>query len=257
MVIAIGSYPIGRRFESHRRYHVAIRLCRAARFQGGAVHSLCAALPPQTGTAHPAENSFFSKSVRRLFEGKEISGPAPQISAENDRFCGLHTYGPMVKRLRHRPFTAVTRVRVPVGSPTKNTGNRLCFLLVAPSGAADPKGSREQAMPATPRRGDPACGVSADTRWGHERKKCADVGSRERAAIGRDALPRLPKGNGNEKHPTPRRLVAGKAPWQSARFACRLARSACRSSSQKSRSAAIFGSPVLSLAGFRRPVGQK
>ena len=26
-------------------------------------------------------------------------------------------YGPMVKRLRHRPFTAVTRVRFPVGSP--------------------------------------------------------------------------------------------------------------------------------------------
>ena len=26
--------------------------------------------------------------------------------------------GPMVKRLRHRPFTAVTRVRFPVGSPT-------------------------------------------------------------------------------------------------------------------------------------------
>ena len=25
--------------------------------------------------------------------------------------------GPMVKRLRHRPFTAVTRVRIPVGSP--------------------------------------------------------------------------------------------------------------------------------------------
>ena len=145
MVIAIGSYPIGRRFESHRRYHVAIRLCRAARFQGGAVHSLCAALPPQAGTAHPAENSFFSKSVRRLFEGKEISGSAPQISAENDRFCGLHTYGPMVKRLRHRPFTAVTRVRVPVGSPTKKHRQNACvFLLVAPSGAANPKGSRER-----------------------------------------------------------------------------------------------------------------
>ena len=27
--------------------------------------------------------------------------------------------GPMVKRLRHRPFTAVTRVRVPFGSPAK------------------------------------------------------------------------------------------------------------------------------------------
>ena len=25
--------------------------------------------------------------------------------------------GPLVKRLRHRPFTAVTRVRIPYGSP--------------------------------------------------------------------------------------------------------------------------------------------
>ena len=31
--------------------------------------------------------------------------------------------GPMVKRLRHRPFTAVTRVRVPVGSPNKLKAN--------------------------------------------------------------------------------------------------------------------------------------
>ena len=29
----------------------------------------------------------------------------------------ISLYGPMVKRLRHRPFTAVTRVRFPVGSP--------------------------------------------------------------------------------------------------------------------------------------------
>src|SRR5690606_19009742 len=28
------------------------------------------------------------------------------------------TNGPLVKRLRHRPFTAVTRVRIPYGSPT-------------------------------------------------------------------------------------------------------------------------------------------
>ncbi len=26
-------------------------------------------------------------------------------------------FGPLVKRLRHRPFTAVTRVRIPYGSP--------------------------------------------------------------------------------------------------------------------------------------------
>ena len=41
-------------------------------------------------------------------------------------------------------------------------------------------------------------------------------------------------------------LVAGKAPWLAVRYACRLARCACRSSSQKSRFAAIFGSPVFS-----------
>ena len=29
-------------------------------------------------------------------------------------------HGPMVKRSRHRPFTAVTRVRFPVGSPEKS-----------------------------------------------------------------------------------------------------------------------------------------
>jgi hypothetical protein len=30
---------------------------------------------------------------------------------------GSSRIGPMVKRLRHRPFTAVTRVRIPLGSP--------------------------------------------------------------------------------------------------------------------------------------------
>ena len=29
----------------------------------------------------------------------------------------LPVYGPVVKRLRHRPFTAVTRVQFPAGSP--------------------------------------------------------------------------------------------------------------------------------------------
>ena len=41
----------------------------------------------------------------------------------------------------------------------------------------------------------------------------------------------------------------GKAPWQTARFACRLARCACRSSSQKSHFAAIFGSPIFFPSG--------
>ena len=37
-------------------------------------------------------------------------------------------YGPLVKRLRHRPFTAVTWVRFPYGSPTKKDG--FCLFLI-------------------------------------------------------------------------------------------------------------------------------
>ena len=43
--------------------------------------------------------------------------------------------GPMVKRSRHRPFTAVTRVRFPVGSPKetsdfqRESGVFICFTI--------------------------------------------------------------------------------------------------------------------------------
>ncbi len=40
-----------------------------------------------------------------------------------------YQYGPMVKRLRHRPFTAVTRVRFPFGSPIFVTGARLSHCI--------------------------------------------------------------------------------------------------------------------------------
>ena len=39
-------------------------------------------------------------------------------------------YGPLVKRLRHRPFTAVTWVRFPYGSPKKETGFSLSLFFV-------------------------------------------------------------------------------------------------------------------------------
>ena len=41
--------------------------------------------------------------------------------------------GPMVKRLRHRPFTAVSGVRFPLGSPSKTNGKAVFFIGV-PSG---------------------------------------------------------------------------------------------------------------------------
>ena len=44
---------------------------------------------------------------------------------------------------------------------------------------------------------------------------------------------------------SPLRLVAGKAPWQTARYACRLARSACRSSFPKISLRCDFREPCL------------
>ena len=44
-------------------------------------------------------------------------------------FSKILYYGPMVKRSRHRPFTAVTRVRFPDGSPDEKHafGRAFCF----------------------------------------------------------------------------------------------------------------------------------
>ena len=40
-----------------------------------------------------------------------------------------YQYGPVVKRLRHRPFTAVTRVRFPSGSPKKRALRKKCSFF--------------------------------------------------------------------------------------------------------------------------------
>ena len=50
----------------------------------------------------------------------------PAVSAVQIRSPLLR--GPMVKRLRHRPFTAITRVRVPVGSLKKKIYGSLAQL---------------------------------------------------------------------------------------------------------------------------------
>ena len=42
----------------------------------------------------------------------------------------LFVRGPMVKRLRHRPFTAVTGVRVSLGSPLEKPHLMMRFFLL-------------------------------------------------------------------------------------------------------------------------------
>ena len=82
----LGSYPIGRRFESHCRYQ----------FSNTPTYLRC-----------------------------YIKGLTPLI------------YGPVVKRLRHRPFTAVTRVRFSSGSPQSTCRNTSAFFFVLKNGQTE------------------------------------------------------------------------------------------------------------------------
>ena len=52
-----------------------------------------------------------------------------RVTSREIRTSLLFLYGPMVKWLRHRPFTAVTRVRVPVGSPLERESEDSFFYL--------------------------------------------------------------------------------------------------------------------------------
>ena len=87
--------------------------------------------------------SYSVLSVRKAYErecgdNSEEDTPVPIPNTEVKLFSADDTWrgtaresktlpfsGPMVKRLRHRPFTAVTRVRFPIGSPRRN----LFFLI--------------------------------------------------------------------------------------------------------------------------------
>ena len=91
MVRAAGSYPAGRRFDSDRRY--------------------------QDKTTAQVGNKYiplrYAKAATQNAEGMAVNGTlrVPERS------------GPMVKRLRHHPFTVVSWVRIPLGSPNKLKAN--------------------------------------------------------------------------------------------------------------------------------------
>ena len=57
-------------------------------------------------------------SGRRSTIGNRVGGVKPSRGFKSLALRQMtFTSGPLVKRLRHRPFTAVTRVRIPYGSP--------------------------------------------------------------------------------------------------------------------------------------------
>ena len=55
--------------------------------------------------------------VERTAVNRDVVGSSPTWGARILFYSALFISGSVVKRLRHRPFTAVTRVRFPVGSP--------------------------------------------------------------------------------------------------------------------------------------------
>ena len=69
-----------------------------------AVNQLVAGSNPAAGAI-----ASLAQSVERIHGKDEVAGSSPAGS-----FYVEH--GPLVKWLRHRPFTAVTRVRIPYGS---------------------------------------------------------------------------------------------------------------------------------------------
>ena len=68
----------------------------------------------------PDQYSSIAQSVEHAAVNRAVVGSSPTrgvrdtqtVNEENE----MQSLGPMVKRLRHRPFTAVTRVRISLGS---------------------------------------------------------------------------------------------------------------------------------------------
>ena len=96
MARAFGSYPECRRFKYHCRYQPKTRASALYIYK----------------TRAPALH--IQQQERKLFTYKNKSSGSSHITTSAS---ALHIYGPVVKRLRHRPFTAVTRVRFSSGSP--------------------------------------------------------------------------------------------------------------------------------------------
>ena len=63
--------------------------------------------------------------------------PPPQDTSDFEQHLG----SPSSRGLGHRPFTAVTGVRIPVGTPNKKATLAVALLFGFPAGSAEPLGS--------------------------------------------------------------------------------------------------------------------
>ena len=65
------------------------------------------------------QESIFYSSIAQSVEHAAVNRAVVGSSPTRGVFL-FNKRGPMVKRLRHRPFTAVTGVRIPLGSFLRN-----------------------------------------------------------------------------------------------------------------------------------------
>ena len=102
-----------------------------------AVNQLVAGSNPAAGAI-----ASLAQSVERIHGKDEVAGSSPAGS-----FYVEH--GPLVKWLRHRPFTAVTRVRIPYGSPLSNFNYIAGWSSQAARRAHNPEVAGSNPVPAT------------------------------------------------------------------------------------------------------------
>ena len=106
-------------------------------------------------------HSSVGQSIRFIPEVSPVRIQVPLPVRRSNHAAPL--LGPLVKWLRHRPFTAVTWVRVPYGSPKQEApppGGASCFDKLPSPGGLEGRGSDmpvacQSRAPARPQAGSP------------------------------------------------------------------------------------------------------
>ena len=118
---ATGSYPVGRKFKSHCRYHIwpVGQAVKTPPFHGGITSSILVRVTTFRHYENSAESSVKITATADYIDVRTGNSQSRffQITAK-----AVYIDGPLVKRLRHRPFTAVSRVRFSYGSPKDTSG---------------------------------------------------------------------------------------------------------------------------------------
>ena len=108
--MVLGGQPPGRVARSH----VVCRSGGTGRRTGLKILRDLPLVPVRFRSSAPYKHRGVEQLAARRAHNPKVAGSSPASATIK--------YGPLVKRSRHRPFTAVTGVRFPYGSPIKYAG---------------------------------------------------------------------------------------------------------------------------------------